>query len=108
MRCERCGDREAVVHLHQVAGGEVTKLHLCDRCAAEQGIATVEPAGTTPIGQLVAALGKVVSVGQSLLDVRRLLWRHRGKFSHFILRLEKFAKPPQAHFPCGRTTERAA
>jgi hypothetical protein len=44
----------------------------------------------------------------SLLDVRRLLWRHRGKFSHFILRLEKFAKPPQAHFPCGRATERAA
>jgi hypothetical protein len=44
----------------------------------------------------------------SLLDVRRLLWRHRGQFSHFILRLEKFAKPPQAHFPCGRTKTRAA
>lgn len=44
----------------------------------------------------------------SLLDVRRLLWRHREKFSHFMLRLEKFAKPPQAHFPCGRTTVRAA
>jgi hypothetical protein len=44
----------------------------------------------------------------SLLDVRRLLWRHRDKFSHFMLRLEKFAKPPQAHFPCGRDTERAA
>ena len=44
----------------------------------------------------------------SLLDVRRLLWRHREKFSHFMLRLEKFAKPPQAHFPCGRATTRAA
>ena len=44
----------------------------------------------------------------SLLDVRRLVWRHRERFSHFILRLEKFAKPPQAHFPCGRATARAA
>jgi hypothetical protein len=44
----------------------------------------------------------------SLLDVRRLMWRHREKFSHFMLRLEKFAKPPQAHFPCRRATARAA
>lgn len=66
MRCERCGEREAVVHLHQVAGGEVTKLHLCDRCAAEQGIAAAEPVGKTPIGQLVAALGKAVEAGEEL------------------------------------------
>lgn len=44
----------------------------------------------------------------SLLDVRRLLWRHRERFSHFMLRLEKFGKPPQAHFPSGRATARAA
>ncbi len=63
MRCERCGEREAVVHLHQVAGGEVTKVHLCDRCAAEQGIAAAEMVGKTPLGQLVAALGKAAEAG---------------------------------------------
>lgn len=44
----------------------------------------------------------------SLLDVRRLFWKHREGFSHFLLRLEKFAKPPQAHCPRGQTTARAA
>ncbi len=44
----------------------------------------------------------------SLLDVRRLFWKHREGFSHFLLRLEKFAKPPQAHCPRGQPTARAA
>ena len=58
MKCERCGERDAVVHLHQVAGGEVTKVHLCESCAAEQGIATPEGIAKTPLGQLLAAMGK--------------------------------------------------
>ena len=63
MRCERCGEREAVVHLHQVAGGEVAKVHLCEQCAAEQGITAAEPLGQPPLGQLVAALGKLPEPG---------------------------------------------
>jgi protein arginine kinase activator len=58
MRCERCGEREAVVHVHQVSGGSTTKLHLCAACAAEQGIVPGESVPATPLGQLVAALGK--------------------------------------------------
>ena len=58
MKCERCGERDAVVHLHQVAGGEVTKVHLCESCAAEQGIATPEGIAKTPLGQMLAAMGK--------------------------------------------------
>jgi hypothetical protein len=44
----------------------------------------------------------------SILDLRRLFWRHRERFSKFLTRLEELAKPPQAHFSCGRTTARAA
>lgn len=44
----------------------------------------------------------------SILDLRRLFWRHRDRFSKFLVRLEEMAKPPQAHFPCGRPTARAA
>jgi len=44
----------------------------------------------------------------SILDLRRLFWRHRERFSKFLLRLEEMTKPPQAHFPCGRPTARAA
>lgn len=34
----------------------------------------------------------------SILDLRRLFWRHREKFSQFMWRLEELAKPPQARF----------
>ena len=44
----------------------------------------------------------------SLLDVRRLFWHCRERFSKLLFRLEELAKPPQAHFPCGRPTARAA
>ena len=44
----------------------------------------------------------------SVLDVRRLLWRHRERFSKFLVRLEEFAKPPQARFLQRRPTARAA
>jgi hypothetical protein len=44
----------------------------------------------------------------SILDLRRLFWRHRERFSKFLVRLEEITKPPQAHFPCGRPTARAA
>jgi hypothetical protein len=44
----------------------------------------------------------------SLLDVRRLLWRHRREFSKLLLGLDDLAKPPQAHFPCEKPIARAA
>lgn len=44
----------------------------------------------------------------SILDVRRLFWKYRERFSKLLLRLEDIAKPPQAHFPRGRPTSRAA
>ena len=44
----------------------------------------------------------------SILDVRRLFWRYRERFSKLLVGLEDLAKPPQAHFPCGPRTARAA
>ncbi|HUT93047.1 MAG TPA: transposase [Thermoguttaceae bacterium] len=44
----------------------------------------------------------------SLLDLRRLFRRHRPRCSKLLCRLEEMQKPPQAHFPCGRATARAA
>jgi len=43
----------------------------------------------------------------SVLDLRRLFWKHRTRFSQLLRRLEEIQKPPQAHFPCGRATARA-
>jgi protein arginine kinase activator len=56
--CESCHEREAVVHLTQIVGDKVTTVHLCSRCAAEQGIQTETDISQTPLGAFLAAMGK--------------------------------------------------
>jgi protein arginine kinase activator len=58
MRCEHCGEREAVVHLVQVVQGAKTELHLCEPCAAEKGVETGTPSGKFPLHDFLASLGK--------------------------------------------------
>ncbi len=49
MRCDTCGGPEAVVHLTQVVEDAVTQVHLCERCAAAQGIETSAAAPAHPL-----------------------------------------------------------
>ncbi len=56
MICENCGERDAVVHLTQIEDAQVTTVHLCERCAAERGVEP-PPAGKTPLGSFLAAIG---------------------------------------------------
>lgn len=58
--CQSCHQREAVVHLSQVVDGTPTTVHLCSRCAAEQGVALDSAAEPTPLGSFLAALGPLV------------------------------------------------
>ena len=51
MRCDHCHEREAVIHLTQLAEDQAVQVHLCEKCAAEKG---VEP---TPPGVLKSPLG---------------------------------------------------
>ncbi len=37
MKCDNCHENEATVHLTEVINGEVTKLHLCEKCAKKKG-----------------------------------------------------------------------
>lgn len=48
MVCEHCKERDAVVNLTKIKDNAVTHLHLCERCAAEQGVETsvVQPKTT--------------------------------------------------------------
>jgi protein arginine kinase activator len=55
-RCSRC-DGASVVELTQIEAGEVTKVPLCAKCAAEAGIQTPGAHADTPLGSLLAALG---------------------------------------------------
>ena len=46
MKCDECGNDEAVVHLTQIENNEMNVVHLCESCAAERGLDTgSEPAG---------------------------------------------------------------
>jgi hypothetical protein len=44
----------------------------------------------------------------SILDLRRLFWRHRQRFSQVLAIVDDLQKPPQTKFHCGRPTARAA
>ena len=56
--CQQCHEREAVVHLTEIAGETVSTVHLCGKCAAERGLAGDEAAGVNPLGSFLATLGK--------------------------------------------------
>jgi len=56
-QCQACQQREAVVHLTQIANGEVTTMHLCSKCAAERGIETEAAVTQSPLGAFLAAMG---------------------------------------------------
>ncbi|MFN0180132.1 MAG: UvrB/UvrC motif-containing protein [Gemmatimonadales bacterium] len=56
-RCSQCGEAESMVELTQIEGGEVRKVPLCAKCAAEKGIQTPAAYADTPLGSLLAALG---------------------------------------------------
>lgn len=44
----------------------------------------------------------------SILDLRRLFWKHRAKFSQLLAALSDLRKPPQTKYPRRRQTARAA
>ncbi len=53
MQCENCQKNEATIHLTEIVEGVRTEMHLCERCAAEQGIAVKSQ---IPINELLGSL----------------------------------------------------
>ena len=47
-------------------------------------------------------------VHPSILDLRRLFWRYRPRFSKLLLRLEEIEKIPRAAIPARQRADRAA
>lgn len=69
MRCDHCHEREAVLHLTQIADDQAIQVHLCEKCAAEKG---VEPSGAPlpPLGGLLSQLGPAAAADAPGSDVR--------------------------------------
>lgn len=58
MLCDNCKEREAAIHLQQVKDNSVKSLHLCQQCAAEQGIETGVGSVKFPLSDFLASMGK--------------------------------------------------
>lgn len=58
MKCENCGDAEAVIHLTQIENNEMKTCHLCEHCAAAKGLETgEEQAASFPLQEFLAQMG---------------------------------------------------
>lgn len=60
MRCDNCGNADAVIQLTKVKDNEMKVLHLCETCASDEGVEPPAPAGTLPLADFLAQIGKSV------------------------------------------------
>lgn len=57
MKCEACGQTEAVIHLTQIENNDMTTAHLCEACAAARGLETGEETSGFPLADFLAQMG---------------------------------------------------
>lgn len=57
MKCQKCGSEEAVVHLTQIVDDQMKTLHLCEPCAAEQGLEPTSVPENFALTDFLAHLG---------------------------------------------------
>lgn len=58
MRCDSCGERDAVINLTQVEHDTKVTLRLCEECAQQKGIETGGAVLKSPLGGFITAMGK--------------------------------------------------
>lgn len=57
--CENCGRGEAVVQLTHIVNNKVTKRHLCEQCAAAEGVESAGVGANFPLTDFLAQMGEV-------------------------------------------------
>ena len=66
MQCEMCQKNEATIHLTEITDGVRVEAHLCQKCAAEQGVAMK---GQVPINELLSSLLSVQPSDEELAGI---------------------------------------
>jgi protein arginine kinase activator len=56
MLCQRCGKKEATVHLTKIINGEKTELYLCEDCAKETGQIPFEGSDSFSFNNLLSGI----------------------------------------------------
>jgi protein arginine kinase activator len=57
MTCENCGADKPVIQLTQIVDDEMRTLHLCEKCAAEQGVEGNPVPENFPLANFLAQMG---------------------------------------------------
>ena len=81
MKCEKCHERDASVHLTQVLDGETCSIHLCMECARAAGL---DPSGPMEMNQLLAGTAHLYQelqkdIPQELREAAEAMLRNLGK-----------------------------
>jgi protein arginine kinase activator len=64
MMCDTCRERDAVIAVTHVKNNVVTQLHLCEKCAAEQGVETAAASAPKhPLGEYLQAVHQQLATG---------------------------------------------
>ena len=77
MQCQICSTNEATIHLTEISDGVRSEMHICEQCAAEQGIAVKSQ---IPVNELLSSLLAVQPTDDELLgsSERELSCPHCG------------------------------
>ena len=65
MQCQICNNKDATIHLTEITDGVRSEMHICEQCAAEQGIAIKSH---IPINELLSSLLAVQPTDDELSD----------------------------------------
>lgn len=65
MLCERCGKKDASVHVTKIVNGKKTEYYLCEDCAREKGEADISWEGKFPLQQFFSGLMDFLPPGGS-------------------------------------------
>ncbi len=88
MQCQICQKNEATIHLTEITNGMRTEMHLCERCAQEEGIAVKSQIS---LNELLSSLLAVQPADDELSSGGS---EQKSSCPHCGFTLEQFRKEP--------------
>lgn len=82
MLCDQCGDNEAIIHLTNIQNNQITTSHLCESCAAQNGVDPGVTMADQPLTDFLAQSGRSLAEGASA----------PGPCAYCGMKLEEFKK----------------
>ena len=85
MHCQICNENDATIHLTEITNGKRAEMHICEQCAAEQGLAVKS---SIPVNELLSSLLAVQPADDEVDDFSK----QPASCPHCDITLEQFRK----------------